>query len=162
MTSYRGMWNFLAGHDLCKKVNMIFRPDDDPAGTLLLEPRALHRKISDGVWLRIVDVDKALAARGYDLDGEVTFTVSDDDLCPWNNATWAVVVKDGEANVTKTDASSSQFEITTTALASLFCGYSTASELERSGRIVCDDKEALRKVDALFSTRLRPNCTNMF
>lgn len=161
MASYRGLWNFLAGHDLAKEVQIIFVPDDDPAQSLFLEPRALNKKVSDGLWLRIVDIDKTLEGRGYDHGGSVTLRVSDDDICPWNNGTWALDVKDGEGTVTKTSGAA-DIEIGITALASLASGFINATLLERTGKLTCKDKNLLPKVDALFSTRFRPNCTNMF
>jgi predicted acetyltransferase len=161
MASYRGLWNFLASHDLAKEIKCVFMPDDGPAESLLLEPRALHKSVADGIWLRIVDVDKTLEARGYNHDGEVTIAVKEDDICPWNVGTWKLSVKNGDGIVEKTDGKP-DIQIGVTALASLVCGYSTASLLERTDRLTCEDKTLLPKLDALFSTRFRPNCTNMF
>jgi predicted acetyltransferase len=161
MAAYRGLWNFLATHDLAKTVQFIFVPDDDPAQTLFLEPRALNKKVSDGLWLRIVDVDKTLEGRGYDHDGSLKLKVIEDDLCPWNNGTWALDVTAGNGAVSKT-TEAADIEIGITSLASLVSGYVTASFLERTGKLVCRDKTLLPKINALFSTRFRPNCTNMF
>jgi hypothetical protein len=39
---------------------------------MLAEPRALGQRWSDGVWLRLVDVQRALAARRYAAGGSVS------------------------------------------------------------------------------------------
>ncbi len=57
--AYRGLWEYLAGHDLSSRICMEFVPEDDPAPNMLLEPRMLSRKTWDGVWLRVVNVEQA-------------------------------------------------------------------------------------------------------
>ena len=58
--AYRGLWNFLAGHDLVREIEMEGVPEDDPAPLLLLEPRSLRRRTGDGIWMRVADVERAL------------------------------------------------------------------------------------------------------
>ncbi|TNE57670.1 MAG: GNAT family N-acetyltransferase [Alphaproteobacteria bacterium] len=162
MASCRGLWQYLADHDLGRTVKMNFRPDDDPVITLLLEPRALKHRVADGIWLRVVDVDRALEARGYDIDGSLTLTIDKDELCPWNEGTWAMTVKDGAAKVEKVALQKGDMTITPQALATLLSGYRSASQLCASEQITGADVAKLRELDLLFSTRFRPNCTNMF
>ncbi|TNE36792.1 MAG: GNAT family N-acetyltransferase [Alphaproteobacteria bacterium] len=162
MNACRGLWQYLADHDLGRTVKMNFRPDDDPVTTLLLEPRGLKRRVSDGIWLRVVDVDKALEARGYDMDGSLTLTIEKDDLCPWNEGTWSLTVKNGEAKAEKTALAKGDITLAPQALATLISGYRNASQLSASEQITGAEGNKLRALDLLFSTRFRPNCTNMF
>ena len=87
---YRGIWEYLAGHDLANRIRWYRVPEDDPAPAMMLEPRMLQRRTGDGIWLRIVDVEDALRARGYDWPGEVTLGVVNDDICSWNDGCYRV------------------------------------------------------------------------
>ena len=61
----RELWRFLHNIDLTIKVDA---HAVDPASPLLLnvrDVRALGLKLSDGLWLRLVDLDAALKARSY-------------------------------------------------------------------------------------------------
>lgn len=164
MECYHGLWNYFCSYDLAGRLEFWFMPDDDPAPHLLLEPRRLNRRASDAIWLRVVDVPALLGERGYSLGGTATLTISNDDLCPWNNGTWTVSA-DGNgarARVEEGGATESALNLTINTLATLSSGHTTASQLARIGKIECDDTEALRKADALFSTVHRPWCPHEF
>jgi predicted acetyltransferase len=47
--AYRGMWGFLAAHDLVREIEMERVPEDDLAPLMLLEPRTLRRKTGDAI-----------------------------------------------------------------------------------------------------------------
>jgi len=85
-TSARGereLWRFLFRIDLTTHVKASYL---DPASALLLnvrDPRALGLRSTDGLWLRLVDVDAALRARSYG-DGEPVVVEVADEFCPWN------------------------------------------------------------------------------
>jgi len=49
---------------------------------VLLSGRAARGDIRDGLWVRLVDVGAALAARSYTPDGSVVVEVVD-RFCPW-------------------------------------------------------------------------------
>ena len=81
--SERELWRFLFGIDLVTRVKAFYL---DPASALLLnarDPRALGLSWTDGLWLRLVDVDAALRARSYG-EGEPVVVEVTDDLCSWN------------------------------------------------------------------------------
>ncbi len=159
--AYRGLWSYLGGHDLAARIRMEFVPEDDPAPGMLLEPRMLHRRTWDAVWLRIVDAAAALGARGWDTPGETTLTIVDDDICTWNNGRYRLVagpspriekLPDGDADIVTPPG----------ALASLVSGYSRPSDLARTGRLELSAQAEPAALDALFATRRRPSCPNMF
>jgi predicted acetyltransferase len=84
--------------------------------------------------LRIVHVERALAKRGYPpLDLELKLRV-EDDLLTENTATYRLAVKAGSPSVTVLKASeSADAELGIRALASLYTGFMTPSELARAG-----------------------------
>lgn len=53
------------------------RPVDDPLALLLADPRQAGTRLVDTLWLRVLDVPAALAARTYPLTGSLAFTVHD-------------------------------------------------------------------------------------
>jgi predicted acetyltransferase len=60
---------------------------DDPLLTLLVDTRAAQAQRRDGLWLRLVDVDRALGQRTYAGDVDVVLALTD-ELCPWNARRW--------------------------------------------------------------------------
>lgn len=89
--------------DLTAKVTFYDRSPDDPLLWWAGGPRAVGVREYDGLWLRLVDVDKALTARGYNGPVDVVLDVVD-DLCPWNARRWRLTVgADGLAACLPTD-----------------------------------------------------------
>ena len=163
MDAYRGLWRFLGSHDLVDRIRFDYVAEDDPAPNLFLEPRRLRRKTLDGVWMRVVDAQAALRDRGYDLPGEAVIQVTEDELCPWNNGCYRVVVNEQGAEVEKlTGSTSPDLVIRPDGLASLVSGHTRASDLDRMGRAAIPDAKQAPRLDALFATRRRPHCPNMF
>src|SRR6185369_3145991 len=104
MDAYRGMWEFIRRHDLVGRVEMRGAvPEDDPAPDLLLEPRMLNRRTSDGIWLRVVDLEAALPKRPYGARGELTLRLEGDDVCPWNNGTYLMETDGQTTDVRRID-----------------------------------------------------------
>ena len=161
MNGYRGLWEFVRGHDLVGQVTTAFAAEDDPAPSLLLEPRILQRRTSDGIWLRVVDVAAALAGRGYDTGGETTLAVAEDAQCPWNVGTYRLATDTVQAEAQRANTAA-EITITAQGLASLLSGHAALSLLVRIGRAEVRDHRRLPTLDALFSTRYRPHCMNSF
>ena len=61
--------------------------DDDPLRHLIADVRALHAHPVDGLWIRVVDVGRALSARRYPAPLDMVFEVRD-DFCPENTGRW--------------------------------------------------------------------------
>lgn len=163
MDAYRGLWGYLGSHDLVQTIHFDYVAEDDPAPNLLLEPRMLRRRTWDGVWMRVVDAAAALSGRGYDLPGEAVLEVVDDMLCPWNNGCYRLSVAGDWVEVEKLGGSASpDLTVRPDGLASLLSGHTRPSSLARMGRIAVPDPEREPALDALFSTRRRPHCANMF
>ncbi len=158
--AYRRLWSFVASHDLVGKVIWEAAPADDPAMELMMEPRLLHCQDNEGLWLRIVDVTQALAERGYVNDGALTIAVSEDQLAPWNTGTWDLVVQAGKATLTKS-LTTADITLSIKALATLYAGFRTASDLSRAG-LVTGDRTALFLADKLFATPHKPHCPDNF
>ena len=163
MDAYRGLWRYLASHDLVDRIIFDYVAEDDPAPNLFLEPRRLRRRTWDGVWMRVVDAEAVLAGRGYDLQGEAVVEITEDNLCPWNNGCYRLIV-DGEGPSVEKLAGNAATDLVLRpdGLASLLSGHTRASDLARMGRAAIPDEGAAARLDSLFATRRRPHCPNMF
>ena len=161
MDSYRSLWDYLRAHDLVRRIDINGVAEDDPAPELLLEPRVLQRKTSDGIWMRVVDVEKALPQRPYGSRGELTIAIPEDSVCPWNVGTYLMETDGKTTSVQRTQGKA---DITTTAnvLASLISGYRSASHFAKACQLEARDAESLRTADAIFRSEHAPYCPNGF
>jgi predicted acetyltransferase len=158
--AYRGMWEFLASHDLVREVTMERVPEDDPAALMLLEPRTLHRRTGDAMWLRVADAELALGQRPYGAAGTLTLRVVD-EICDWNAGTYHIESDGVESRVKRVDADA-DLVVPVERLSQLISGYASASELSRLDLIEVGDASVLSTADAMFATAYRPFCQDGF
>lgn len=156
----REVWRFLFGVDLMKRVKGEFQRADHPLLLMLEEPRRLRAHFSDALWLRLVDVQQALAARSYATEGSITFEVSD-SFCHWNNGCWRLDAGGGGAGVTAVPGGA-DIKLSAADLASAYLGTFTFAQLARAGRVEELTADALARADALFRTDIAPWCPEIF
>ncbi len=137
--------------------------------SLLLPER--HHAIADlDHWmLRIVDVERALAARGYPKPVSASLTIEvEDDLIPENHGTFELRVESGTATVRRSARSGGEgavakalhMKATIRGLAALYSGYLPARTLRTAGLLEGGD-ETLAHADALFAGPT-PSMRDMF
>ncbi|MDO5533156.1 MAG: GNAT family N-acetyltransferase [Propionibacteriaceae bacterium] len=147
-----GLWQFLGSIDLAEKVVVRRLSPASPLHWALADPHRLRiTKVSDFTWLRVLDVPLALSSRGFESDGEVTFTV--DDRVGLAAGSYRLVVRDGQAEVTPVSGANLRLDVR--ALGSLHLGLADAHVLAGAGQIKGPDAD----VDALaqlFRTALPP------
>lgn len=80
--AYAALWSYCLGLDLVSTVKVYGRRVAEPVLELLADPRRVQRRLRDGLWVRLVDVPAALAARRYRVPGDLVIEVHD-DVCPW-------------------------------------------------------------------------------
>jgi predicted acetyltransferase len=81
------LWHDLLGRDLLAEVTARLRSAADPVLFQLLDPRRARVKVRDGLWVRVVDLPRALTARAYSCPVDVVLEVSD-ELLPDNAGRW--------------------------------------------------------------------------
>ena len=81
----------LVDFDLTTSITISGRGADDPLVWWAGGPRALGVKTYDSLWLRLVDVNAALTARGYSSACDIVLDVTD-GTCPWNQRAWRLTV----------------------------------------------------------------------
>jgi predicted acetyltransferase len=77
----------LLSRDLTAEFRFPDRPVDDPLLSQLADPRRARPRLTDGLWVRIVDVPAALAGRRYAAPVDVVLEVRD-ELRPANAGRW--------------------------------------------------------------------------
>jgi predicted acetyltransferase len=81
------LWRDLLSRDLVSEVRVASRPADDPLLFQLADPRRARPRVSDGVWVRLIDLPRALTSRAYSAPVDVVLEVSD-SLLPANAGRW--------------------------------------------------------------------------
>jgi predicted acetyltransferase len=157
----RDLWSWLLSVDLVTLVCGVRAPVPHPLQLLLAEPRRLGFTVGDALWLRVVDVPAALAARTYGRAGTLVLEIRD-AFCPWNAGRWRLVVgEDGRGFAERTTV---EPDVTLDAsdLGATYLGTFRFSELARAGRVAEITAGSLRRADALFAAERAPWCSTMF
>jgi predicted acetyltransferase len=149
---YLGLLRFLLGLDLIDRVVFWSLPVDDPLPWLLRDRRAAQvTGVHDETWLRVVDAQKALAARRYAGHGTITIAVEDPLLS--NNSGNFTITTDG-AEPTDRRA---QLHVGVEGLAAVLLGGATWRSLAAAGLARTDDPVALVVADRLFAVPDAPH-----
>lgn len=152
-----GLWRFLLSVDLVSAVTGRFRPVDEPLAELLTDPRAVSTtEVIDDLWVRLVDVPTALAAREYGAADPVVIDVLDRQL-PANDGRYVV----GPDGAERTSAAA-ELRLDVATLSSLYLGAGLMSSLALAGRVDVLDERALSRADVLFHTTRAPWCGTFF
>ena len=155
--SYFGLLRFVLGLDLIDRAMFWMLPVDDPLKWLLLDQRAAKVTAThDETWLRIVDVEKALAARQYTDGGEVTIAV-DDALLPGNSITMCITA-DGAERVDRHP----QLHVGVAGLGAVLLGGATWHSLSMAGLARADDPAHVAAADRLFAVTQAPHAGFFF
>ena len=150
----RELYRFLYGIDLVVRVRGRYDPGS-PLFLMVADPRSLHLKVSEGLWLRLVDLEAALAGRTYAGDGAVVFDVHD-SFCPWNAGRWRI-----GKTMERTD-DEPELELDTADLASAYLGAFDFNELGAAARIRELKPGAVKRASDLFRTARPAYCPEDF
>ena len=147
--AYADLWRYALDLDLVAYLEASNRPSDDPLFHLVREPRRLHARMADNLWVRLVDVPGALAARRYAAAGRVVLDVVD-RFCPWNEGRYALEAgEDGAARVDRT-TDAPDLACTVNDVGAAYLGGIRFRELHRAGRVDERTPGALATADAMF------------
>ena len=153
------IWRYVSSIDLIRKISHWNLPIDDPLLWLLAEPRRLTRRISDSLWICLIDIPAALAGRRYAREGRLTIGVRD-DFSPENTGTYRLETSGPEADCTPT-TTDPDLQLTAADLGSIYMGGIRLRELALAGRIE-GSAEAIAQADAMFQWHPAPWCPEVF
>lgn len=151
----REVWRYLAGIDLTQTIDHFSVDPASPLFLIVRDPRALHQRLADGLYLRFVDLERALAARSYRESEPVVLRVRD-ELCPWNEGGYRAGGGAGRTDVEP------ELELDVADLASAYLGAFDFLALARANRVRELREGALERATALFRTPLPPYCPEVF
>lgn len=131
--AYLTLWRLLLSLDLTRRLSFRTAAVDEPLLWLANEPRGLGAQLSDALWVRVVDVPAALAARRYVTDVDLVVEVTD-ELLPENSGRWRLVggPTGAECIATSTQA---QLACDVRALGELYLGGAGLGALAAAGRV---------------------------
>ena len=150
------LWGFLIDQDLTRTVTWDLAPLDEPLWLMLADGRAARRSVRDGLWVRLVDVLAALAARTYACDPDVVLEV-DDAVCPWNAGRYRLTAEGCAATSDEPDLA-----LDVAALGTAYLGGPTLLELAAAGGVRELRPGALDRASAAFRAPVAPWCPEVF
>jgi len=153
----REIWRFLLEIDWTDEIETRLLPLDHPLLLLTARINELRGRLWDGLWLRLVDVDAALAARSFAGDGRVTLEVTSDPHFPENLGTWAIDGGGARRSRRRPDV-----RLDVQALGSAFLGGFSFRELAAAERVEELTRGGIARADALFATPAAPWCPEIF
>ncbi len=144
--AWAGLWIYLLNHDLINRISAQLRSPYDPLFDVLAGPRRAQSKVSDGVWVRILDVADALSSRQYADDFVGVFEVV--DPMEITSGRFLLEVSDGEGRCAPTDRAP-DITLDVEDLGSSYLGLASFGRLSRAGRVV-GTSSTIQAADAAF------------
>jgi predicted acetyltransferase len=155
------LWRFCLDVDLVARINFENLPVNDPMRWLLRDPRRLRTTtVSDFLWVRLVDVAKALEARRYRVADRLVVEVTDAFL-PENEGRYELEGGPDGARCRRTNAAS-DLRLSVAELGSAYLGGVSLTSLAAAGRVTESTPRALARADLLFGLDVPPWCSTDF
>ncbi|MCX5417824.1 GNAT family N-acetyltransferase [Streptomyces sp. NBC_00059] len=130
--TYAALWRFLI--DLDAHTDLAYDGAvDEPLRHLLADPRAARTTVTDNLWVRLVDVDRALTARRYSAPLDLVLEVQD-TFCPWNAGRYRLSADGGTVTYGPTRAGA-DLRVTAAELGAAYLGGTTLAALAEAGRV---------------------------
>jgi predicted acetyltransferase len=147
--AYADLWRYCLNLDLASQVTGWHLRPDEPLLHLLAEPRRLRLTMGDGLWVRLVDVSSALAARRYAASERLTIAVRD-AFSPKNEGVYEL---EGGPDGAECRPASEEPQLTlgVADLGAAYLGGTRFRTLERAGRVVEETPGAIARADAMFA-----------
>ncbi|MFF2653777.1 GNAT family N-acetyltransferase [Streptomyces sp. NPDC058045] len=155
----RALWHFLCSVDWITKVRTGHRAVDSLLPELLPDPRAARITTrADWLWVRILDVVRALETRSYEREGTLVLEVHAPEEAPRRYRLAAG--PDGASCVPV--RSEPDLVLDVRELGALWLGEGSAVRLGALGRIAEETPGALALADGVFRTARGPWCPDVF
>ncbi|MDH6226084.1 GNAT family N-acetyltransferase [Streptomyces sp. MJP52] len=159
-TVFTALAGCVLGHDLVEKVVFQHVPPGHPLRWQLADHRAGEvGSVTDWLWVRLLDVPRALTSRGWFTDGELVLDVDDPFL--GEHTRHLLTVRDGTADCVPTDRGP-DLSLDVRDLGSVYLGGTPVSTLVRAGHIRAHRPGAAALADALFRAERPPHCLHWF
>ncbi|MGW6910688.1 GNAT family N-acetyltransferase [Streptomyces sp. NPDC054940] len=157
---FASLARFALGHDLVSQVVFKHVPPEHSLRWEFADFRA--GEVSghmDWLWVRLLDVPRALTARGWFTDGELVLDI--DDPFFGEHGRYLLTVRDGKADCVPTDRKP-DLSLDVRDLGSVYLGGTAPSTLVRAGHIQAHRPGAAVLADSLFRADRFPHCLHWF
>ncbi|MEV0741068.1 GNAT family N-acetyltransferase [Streptomyces sp. NPDC050549] len=156
----RALWQHVCSLDWVTKVKSDWRSPDDLLPHLLPDPRAATITTqADWLWVRILDVVRAMEARSYEGEGSLVFEVTDG--AGLAGGRYRLVASAQGASCAPT-TESAELTLDVRELGALWLGDVSVPRLAALGLVREERAGAARVADALLRTSRRPWCPDIF
>lgn len=157
----RALWHYLCSIDWVAKVRTGYRAPDDLLPDLLPDPRAARPVTrADWLWVRVLDVVRALEARTYERAGTVVLEVEDRLGLAAGRFRLEVSATGAAQCVPTSDAAELTLDVRE--LGAIYLGGRSVVRLAALGQVHEEHTGAAARVDALFLTSRSPWCPDVF
>jgi predicted acetyltransferase len=156
----------LLSRDLTTEFRLPHRPVDDPLLYQLADPRRTRPKLNDNLWVRIVDLPRALAGRRYSCPVDVVLEVRDEILPAnagrWRLSTTTAAPGGGLAASCVPASSPADLALDVTELGAAYLGGTRLGALTGSGLVAELRPGATRQLSAALTWDPAPWCPMVF
>jgi predicted acetyltransferase len=158
--AYAAIWQFLMAIDLTRTVDVWLAASDEPLLHAVTDPRRLDARISDALWLRLLDMPAALSARRYATDIDVVLEVTD-EMLPDNAGRWRLRGgPDGATCDSTVDEPDVSCDVR--ALGAVYLGGTSLSTLAATGQVAEHTVGSMARADAGLRWPTAPSSTEVF
>jgi predicted acetyltransferase len=156
-----GLWRYCLDLDLAASMKLLARPVDEPLRWLLADSRRLRtNQTREDLWVRLLDVPVALAARRYATRDRLVVEVID-QLRPANHGRFALEGAPDGASCERT-SDDPDLRLDVAELGAAYLGGVRFTTLAAAGRVIERTPGALWRADRLFASDPAPWCTTSF
>jgi predicted acetyltransferase len=158
------LWADLLTRDLIGEVTARQRPVDDPLLDMLADRRRARAYLTDGLWIRLVDVPASLTSRRYSCPADVVIEVAD-DLLPANAGRWRLQCPgpgDAAPATCERTTAAADIQLPVAALGAGYLGGVRLGALATAGQIAEHTNGALAVLSAAMYSDPAPWCPSMF
>ncbi|MEU2963667.1 GNAT family N-acetyltransferase [Streptomyces ardesiacus] len=148
------LWRFLYDIDLTGTLSVRGRPVDEAWQHQVSDIRRCRPALRDALYVRLVDVGAALAARTYQAPVDVVFEV-EDAFCPWNAGRWRLSGDAKGASCERT-ADAADLALSVRELAAAYLGGVRLGSLAAAGRVREVRGGALAEASVAFGSDVAP------
>lgn len=144
------LWNFCLSFEQAPVLTVAHAPSDEPLAWALIDVRSLKvTSVRDFLWLRLVDVPRALGARTYAAAEDLILEVSDPVISS-NSGRFRIRTDPSGSAGCEPVKGPADISMDVSALAAVYLGATTFTALARAGRVRPASPEVLRRADFLF------------
>jgi predicted acetyltransferase len=158
------LWADLLTRDLIGEVVASQRPVDDPLLDMLADRRRARAYLTDGLWIRLIDVPAALCSRRYYCAVDVVLEVTD-ELLPANAGRWRLQwpgPADGAPASCERTTAAADITLPVAALGAGYLGGTRLGALATAGLVTEHRTGALAMLSAAMYSDPAPWCPSMF